>query len=176
MTNGLRLEGADDFERFGRALKEAADKDLSKAVGKAIRQEAKPAGVETIRKAARAMPSRGGFSALVAEARPGIRFRQAQDPSVQLLLKDKSGHDLAALDKGILRHPVFLRKRGLIRKTGRGKTGHVLGGDDRKGWTWVAQKVPAGEFTKAWDAQASKVRTGVVRAVQDTLDDIARKA
>jgi hypothetical protein len=175
-VTGLRVEGTDDFERFARALKEAADKDLSRNVGKALRTIGKPLGERVIRKGAERMPHRGGFAGLVAEARVGMRFSQSANPSVQLLLKDRSNHDLKSLDTGILRHPVFLRNRKGLRKTARGKTGHVLGGTERKGWTWVAQRVPAGEFTKAFEAEAPRVANDAITAVQKTLDDAARKA
>lgn len=174
----IELKGAEDFTRFAAALKEAGDKELSKAVGKALRTEAKPLGEKVVQAGAERMPHRGGLSALIAQSRVSVRFSQSRNPSVTLALTDKSGHDLRSLDRGVLRHPVFLRKRtGLFRrKTGRGKTGHVLGGTDRKGWTWTAQRVPAGAFTEAFDRNSPPVVTAVTTAVQAVLDDAARKA
>jgi hypothetical protein len=173
----VSLEGAEDFDRFAKAVKELADKDLNKSVRGAMRKVAKPVGEEVMREAAGEMPHKGGISALIAASRVGVSFRLSSTPSVALLLRDKSGHDLKSLEKGILRHPVFLRKRsGLLRrKTGRGKTGHVLGGEDRKGWTWVAQKVPEGAFSRAFEKQKGRVTTEVVTAVQDALRDAAKK-
>lgn len=174
----VELRGAEDFARFGAALKESGDKELRKQVGKALREQAKPLGQLVVREGAQAMPKRGGFAALVAEAKVGMRFSMSKNPTAVLLLSDKSNHDLKSLDEGKLRHPVFLRSRhGLLRrKTARGKTGHVLGGEDRKAWTWVAQRVPAGEFTRAFEAHAQEVAEHAVKAVQAVLDDAARKA
>lgn len=154
----VELKGADDFARFARALKEAGDKDLRKSVGKALREQAKPLGMRVIREGAQAMPRRGGFAAQVAQPRVGTRFSGSKDPSVTLLLSDKSNHDLKSLDEGDLRHPVFAR------------------GGGKKDWRWTSQRVPARKFTEAFEREAPTVANAAVKAVQEVLDEVARKA
>lgn len=153
---GIRV-GGDDFGQVAATFK-GGDKVLRREVGKSLRSVAKPLGERVVRAAAESMPKRGGFAGLVADARIGIRFSASSSPSVQLLLKDRSNHDLKALEAGILRHPVFMR------------------GGDRKGATWRAQKVPSGRFTSAFNSEAPKAQREVMEAVQATLDEIARKA
>lgn len=153
---GLRVDSS-DFDKAAAAFK-GGDKVLRREVGKSLRSVGKPLGERVVRAAAASMPKRGGFAGLVADARIGMRFSTSSSPSVQLLLKDRSNHDLRALEAGILRHPVFMR------------------GGDRKAATWRAQKVPSGRFSAAFEAEKSKVAAEVLGAMQATVNEIARKA
>lgn len=155
----IRTEGADDLQRLADALKEAADKDLQKQVSAAIRGEAKPLGQRVLRRGAEQMPHRGGLAERVAAlGRVGVsNSLRGRVASVQVLLRNK-GVDLKAMDAGFVRHPVFARST-----------------QTRKEWTWRRQDVPAGAFTKAFEAGAAEVRDAALRGAQAALDDVARK-
>lgn len=156
----LRIEGTDDLQKVADALKEAGDKDLQKRISGALRSEAKPLGLRVLRRGAEEMPHRGGLSARVAgEGRVGVSSAlRGRVASVSVILRNK-GVDLKSMDAGILRHPVFGRADR-----------------SRKEWAWTRQSVPAGAFRRAFDAEAAEVQKAAVKAAQDVLDDVARKA
>ncbi|HJR90329.1 MAG TPA: hypothetical protein VJ782_09260 [Aeromicrobium sp.] len=146
---------SDDLQRISRALKEAGDKGLQKRVSAAMRQEAKPLGERVLRAGAGKMPRRGGLSSRIS-SRGKVLISNSlggKSASVTLRLKTSDGYDLRGLDRGQLRHPVY---------------GH------RK--TWVRQSVPANAFTEAFEAEAPRFRQSILKAAQDTLNDVARKA
>ena len=153
----VRVEGTDDLQRVADALKDAGEKDLVKAVSGALRGEAKPLGERVLRRGAGEMPARGGLRARVeglgkVGVSSSLRGRIASD---SVILRNK-GVDLKAMDAGFVRHPVFAR-----------------GDRDR---VWVRQSVPAGAFSKAFEAEAREVQQAAVKAAQGVLDDVARKA
>jgi hypothetical protein len=148
----LEIRGGEDFQKFANALREAADKELNKAVGKALREVAKPMGERVVRAGADRMPRRGGMAALVSAARVGVRFSKGRNPGVQLQLSDKSKHDLRSLDRGILRHPVF---------------------GDRQ--VWRSQKVPADAFSDEFAKEAPDAAQAALKAMQKVADDISRR-
>lgn len=153
MTEPLRIKGTEDLQRVADALKQAADKDLQRATSAALRVEAKPLGLRVLRAGAEEMPRRGGLADRVGSlgsvgVSSALRGRSA---SVSVLLRNK-GVDLKSMDAGFVRHRVF----------GRGP--------------WVRQRVPAGAFRRAFEAEAAEVREKAVKAAQGVLDDVARKA
>lgn len=157
---GLRTEGADDFDRIARALKEAADKDLQKAVSGALRDVAKPLGVEVLEEAADEFPHAGGFAAYLANkgkvlVSNNLRGRVA---ATEVIFRNK-GVQFGSLNKGHLRHPVWARST-----------------ETRREWTWVDQNVPSGAFTRAFEKRASRAREAALEAAQGVLDQVARKA
>lgn len=145
----LRLESTGDFPRFARALKQA-DKSLGREVRNSLRKVAKPLGEQVMPDAAARMPHRGGFSALVAQPRIGLRVNGS---GVVLLLGDRSRHDIRSLEQGRLRHPVF-----------------ADGSKTRREWPWVSQRVPEHAFTNAFlRLSPPRARAAALRAVQEVL-------
>lgn len=149
----IRVEGNDDLQKLADALKDAGDKDLQKQVSGALRSVAKPLGERVLRRGAEHMPQRGGLAARVADmGRVGVSASlRGRVASVSVILRNK-GVDLRSLDAGMLRHPVF---------------------GNRKAWT--AQRIPAGAFTRAFDAEAREAQDAATKAAQSALDDVARK-
>lgn len=144
----LRVKGgADDLERLAKALDQAADSDLKKQVYKTLRTEAKPLGKSVVRTGVETFPAGGGLRARIEKYRTGIS-PQLSGSTARITLRLSR---LRGYDSGRLRHPVY------------------------GGKTWVRQAVPAGTFTAAFTEHASKVRPALVKAVQQTLDDVARK-
>lgn len=157
---GFRTAGADDLDRIAHALKEAGDKDLQKAIGKAFRDEVKPLGQRVLLRGADELPQRGGFADRVRNlGRVGSsNALRGNTTSVRVILRNK-GADLSRVNRGLIRHPVF-------------------GRDDRarSDWTWVGQPVRPGAFSRAFEEEAGPVREAALKAAQGVLDDVARKA
>ena len=82
MAEGLRIEGTEEWRRCAVDLKAAADKDLLKAVRKAIRDLAKPVGRFVLERGAESMPASGG---LTSTPIPHIHPHQdpIQDPGAE---------------------------------------------------------------------------------------------
>lgn len=154
--DGIRVEGADDLERVARAFREG-DKDLQRKVSAAMRNAAKPLGEVVVRAGASVMPHRGGFAARVAATRVGVtNSLRGKSATVTIRARSLEGYDLAGLDRGLLRHPVFARA-GARR-------------------VWASQPVPAGAFSAAFRLRAPQVQRDVLNAADGVLDTIARKA
>ncbi len=155
----IRTAGSDDLDKIAKALKEAGDKDLQKQVSAAMRKVAKPIGEQTLREGAEGLPHRGGLADYVAsKGRIGVsNSLRGRSASVTIALRNK-GVRFAAMNRGILRHPVYGRP-GLTRKQ----------------WTWAQQAIKPGLFSDAFEKQADTARKAVNKAAQDVLDDVARK-
>lgn len=152
----LRILGEESLSALAHAMREG-EKDTKRRLRKAIRDVAKPLGQETIAAGAAAMPHRGGLSARVAAAKPGIsNLLGSANPRVAIRLTNKQRDSLKAMDQGLLRHPVFAR-------------------DGRKR-AWVSQHVPADAFSDAFQAGAPRVRAAALEAATEVLNQIAREA
>jgi hypothetical protein len=156
----IRLEGSDELDKVAAALKAAGEKDLQKAVSAAMRKVARPAGLRVLEVGAQGLPRRGGLAAYVARTgRINVSNSLAgTTASVTIALKNK-GVRFAAMNRGVLRHPVFARPD-----------------TSRSEQTWRQQSIPAGLFTRVFDEQAPLLRTEVLKAANDVLTDVARKA
>ena len=148
--SGLEIRGADDWRRLARGLK-GSDAPLRRHIRKGLRDVGKPLGIDMRTAGAAAMPKRGGLSARVA--RSSVTLRTAgglgAGARIEVALRTKEGYDLGAMDRGLIRHPVF-------------DTG-----------AWVAQAVPANSFSDAFDRGAPKVRVALAREIDRALDEIS---
>lgn len=153
------VEGTADFIKAARALNEAGDRELRKAVYRGFRTAAMPLGQRMIAGLAADMPKRGGLSARIAASKAGIRnATTGSNPRVVITLRSPSGTKLKPLNEGNLKHPVFARK-----------------GSDRKSFRWVMQSVPSGAATRAFNEGAPAVRAVVIRDLNQVIDETARK-
>lgn len=151
----ITVTGAQSLARLGRALKEQGRADLRKDLLRGVRKASKPM-VPAARAAAEEwLPHSGGLAADIAGARWGVRTRlQGRGAGVRITGAWTSGgrkHDLAAMDSGELRHPVW---------------GHTE--LDRK---WVAQEIHAGWFSDAMNNLAPEIRQELLQVI----DEIARR-
>lgn len=153
MTDGIRVEGTEQFARAAKALNELGDRGVRRAVYKGFRETARPLGEAARAGGAAAMPKRGGMSARIAAARIGqTNATTGSNPRIVVSLATREGYDLPGLNRGTLRHPVF---------------GH------RK--TWRSQAVKAGAFTDAFEAQAPRARAAVIRQLEQVTAEAVRK-
>lgn len=150
MTGLEQKVDARDFGRLAAACR-SADRDVQKAMRKALRETAKPLGVTVIHAGSASMPLRGGLRSKLAGGKVGLLASFGANPKVTLKLGARPGIGLKTLNEGKLRHPVY----------GRGP--------------WVSQHVPAGTYTEAFQAAAPTVRRHAESAMNEVLNDIARK-
>jgi hypothetical protein len=130
-----------------------AEKDIKKGIRDALKAAGKPLADEVVRAGSAEMPARGGLRARIASSRGTVSGSfTTRGATVSIRIADRLKDSLGGLDEGLLRHPVF---------------GHA---------TYVAQQIPKGAFTNAFDRGAPETRDRVARSIQQVLEDIARRA
>ena len=112
------MDGADQFRELADRIRAEGGKDQSRAMGEALRKAAEPARLAITREAEQAMPEEGGYR---GEFMKSLRFRMSQrraGRTAQVILRTYADgtserRDIRALERGVLRHPVFGRSRRL---------------------------------------------------------------
>ena len=138
---------ASDFGRLAAAIKASGDRDLKNRTAKAIRAAASRIGPRVAQEGSMQLPSRGGLFRRVSGYKVGVSTTWCRNPDVTLRLAKVAGYE-----RGRLRHPVFGRDR------------------------WVSQPVgTAGDYTAAFQRHAGEVTPQVKAAINDALEEIARK-
>ncbi|HQA14618.1 MAG TPA: hypothetical protein PLD94_10625 [Ornithinibacter sp.] len=140
------VRGSEDFLRLAAKLDEG-DRKLNNGIRRRLREVAKPLGSEVRDTLAESMPRRGGLSAMIGRSKVSVSSTSDTGERVEIRVRS-AGHDLEAMDAGMLRHPTF---------------GHK---------PWVGQSVPSGSAAKALEAGAPKVRDALMREVETLLDEI----
>lgn len=144
------MRGSYQLEELARRLREAGNKDLTRELLRGINRSLKPAKAAVKAAALRDLPQGGGLNRFVASSRIGSRTRtRGRNPAVFLTGK-KSGHDLRAIDRGRVRHPVF-------------------GNRD----AWVTQQVEPGWWSRTLSEQAPAIRREVIRAMDEVAEKVA---
>jgi hypothetical protein len=142
----ITITGADQIAAVSNRLKEAGNKGkrLEKELRAAVAKEAKPIGRYIAVSAGSNLPNRGGLGYTVGGANISVNVNIRR---VRVSLKAK-GYDLAAMDRGRLRHPVFGNRR-----------------------IWETQQVKPKLFTTPFKESAPQVRVQIMKA----MDDIAKR-
>lgn len=135
------------------ALLKAADKKLARETRKAFKTVGQPIADTVAAEGAGKMPHKGGLSAyLAANATPRVNLPAAFGgvSTMSIVLQDKRGGvKLKAMDRGMLRHPLFgLRS------------------------TWRLQPVKANAWSDSFMKQKAKAVDAVEKAVRDTINQL----
>ena len=133
---------AEDYARFAAALKQA-DKAVARAIRKRIREVAAPIGAHVVAEGSASMPSRGGLAARLASGKPAVSVL-AKGASINL----KKGANYKGLDAGVLRHPVYGSSK------------------------WVAQSVPEGTYTEAFQDLPPDARAKLDLILTDAMKEL----
>jgi hypothetical protein len=153
----FEVQGAEQLEALAKRLKAAGAGDLRKELLRGIRETNKPT-IEDIRKSALdTLPRRGGLADRIARSKISTRTRTAgRQAGVEIKgvgIAGASGkkHDIARLNKGLLRHPLF-------------------GNRDR----WYGQGVRAGWFNNPIEKRKPEIQRGLQRVMEDVARKVAR--
>lgn len=149
MPVDVQIQATRELESVARRLKRAGDADLRRELLRGINRAVRPLKQAVQDAAVRELPKRGGLNRWVADSKFGSRTRATagRDARVTITTK-KAGHDIRAIDRGRLRHPVFGNRT-----------------------TWVNQEVKPGWFTRTVSDGSPIVR----RELERVIDDVARK-
>ena len=113
VASSLRVEGADQFFALARRLKEAGDKDLQRELYRGLNRAVKPLTASVRQSALETLPSQGGLNVTIATgSKVKVQRRTgARSVGIKLIATAQTpkgrDRDLAGMDKGKLRHPLF---------------------------------------------------------------------
>lgn len=150
MAVDLAVKGADEVAAVSRALRAVDDKELRREFYKGINRATKPMRQEAKDNAARVLPKRGGLNQFVAKSRLSARTRGGKNPGVRIVAS-KGSSDIAAIDRGRLRHPVFGNRK-----------------------VWVTQRVTPGWFTDPMEKGERHAQKELLDVLDDVKDKIKR--
>lgn len=148
----LNVRGAEELDKVARVLTEKGNSAaLKRRMSKALRAGADPIKREQAENLASRLPKRGGAAATIGgESR--ITVRTSYTKATVDIVDSWKGHSMPAIDRGVLRHPVFgNRKR------------------------WSNTKVPRGLLTKPFLRHRRTVRLAMLREMNALAEEIARE-
>lgn len=151
MVDEVRVSGAEDLVQLGKTLKALGDKTILPTLRRELNADTKEQR-RKIRDRIRTgsgLPQRGGLAKWLAGTPATSTHVERDRASIKLKLS-KRGHDIAAANRGRLRHPVFGRR------------------------PWVTQDIASGWWESAAEPEveelARKVADAVDRAVQRAVE------
>lgn len=140
-----------DMGKVTKALKAAGTKEMRTRLRKIMAEETKPLRKKIKQSAIDALPSRGGLNKWAASMPAQNTDFRERSAGVRIRMS-KKGHDLAALNRGRLRHPLF------------GNRKH-----------WYQQSIAAGFFTKPIEKDGDELKQRIKLAVGRYMDELERK-
>lgn len=146
--------GTDQFRKAAIAIADAGNSGLRTELTKALRAIAQPFAHDVLITGAAQLPKRGGLAYRVAGA--SISTNTSSTLRVTMTLSNKQGYALGAMNRGILRHPVF----GRVNAEGKRE--------------WVQQSIRSNLWTTPFNAGVPKVRDQLVTAANQVLAKIGK--
>lgn len=154
MVAQIQVKGVEQLQALSKVLR-TAPKDLQRESYRSLNRVTAPLKKDAQASALATLPSRGGLADKVAKSKFTTRRRGGAHASISIIAKggrSRSGQlDIAAMDAGRVRHPVF---------------GRV--------WLWVLQRVKPKWFTRPMEKGAPKVRRELIKAMRLIVEKIAR--
>ncbi|WP_029289136.1 hypothetical protein [Cellulomonas sp. HZM] len=147
------VQGREELARLGTRLRAVADQDAAKGIQNALRREVREITKSTrtnIKKSALArLPSRGGLNRWAASTPGATTTLHGRSTAVKIAMR-KRGHDIAALNRGKVRHPLFGQRT-----------------------TWLEQDITEGFFTDVLTAEAPDIQRRILAAIRKAAQDAA---
>jgi hypothetical protein len=146
----LSVTGAEDLGVLAKRLKEVGDKELKKELLRGIRAGTKGTHAKIRASARMNLPKRGGLAEIIAKSKISTKTRMS-GRWTGINIKATSKHDVASMNRGSLRHPIF------------GRSGK-----------WDEQPVPVGWFTHPIEADADTIRAEIQKVMADVAAKLER--
>lgn len=134
-----------DYKAFTAKLK-GAEKSVARNLRKRLREAGKPLADGLAQDGPEGLPSGGGLADWLRQSKGAISMTQTK---LQIRLARGGKHDLNAINRGQLRHPLYGNRR-----------------------VWVTQSVPAGTYDKAFEKHADEALPAVGRVLDDIMKEI----
>lgn len=163
----VRIDGAATLHKVAAHMRAESRKDLGRQMGQALGQSAEPVKVSIRREADKVMPKEGGYQAAFARS---LRFRMERrfgGQRAEMILRTyadgtKERRDIRALERGILRHPVYGRSRHIV-------NGPRAGSRDPN--PWAVTTIRPGFFQRGTDDALNQAQD----ALESVIDDYAHR-
>ena len=107
----LEVRGAEDFARLGKRLREVGNRELRKELLAGLNRAAKPAKEAVKPNIREKLPHKGGAGEFVASTLKVTQSNRSAGKNPRVTIWSKSNHNISAIDKGRLRHPIFGNKK-----------------------------------------------------------------
>ena len=134
-----------DYKAFTAKLK-GAEKSVARNLRKRLREAGKPLADGLLQDGPEGLPSGGGLADWLRQSKGAISMTQTK---LQIRLARGGKHDLNAINRGRLRHPLYGNRR-----------------------VWVEQSVEAGTYDKAFEKHAEQALPEVERVLDDIMKEI----
>lgn len=141
-----------DMAKVTKALRDAGTKEMRTRLRKIMAEETKPLRKAIKQSAIDELPAKGGLNKWAASMPAQNTDFRERSAGVRIRMS-KKGHDLAALNRGRLRHPLF------------GNRKH-----------WYTQTIATGFFTKPIEKDGDELKARIKVAIEKYMDEIERKA
>jgi len=141
-----------DMAKVQKALKDAGTKEMRTRLRKIMSEETKPLRQKIKKSALDTLPASGGLAKWAAKTPSSNTDFRERSAGVRITMA-KKGHDLAALNRGRLRHPLF------------GKRKH-----------WYTQEIAEGFFTKPIEEDGDALKGRIKDAIEAYVNEVERKA
>ena len=149
----FEIRNAEQLGALVKALKDA-EKDVRREFYKSINGVTKPVRADMLASVLPSLPSRGG---LAAEIHGATKLRTSatagRNPGARIWARAK-GHDVPALNRGRLRHPVY---------------------GNRRRWVGQSAGIKAGFLDAPFDKSVPVVRRELLKAIDRIAQKIYRK-
>lgn len=144
----VKVTGANDLAQVAGAINRLTP-GLRKEFLGSLRKTAKPTIVAVKNAAASDLPSTGGLNLFVKKSTIGLRTRTTGEGTGVKIVAIKSGHDIEAIDKGLVRKPLFGNRS-----------------------FWYSQNVKPGFFSGTIRGRSPEIRTGLLLVMEKFLKRI----
>ena len=134
-----------DYKAFTAKLK-GAEKSVARNLRKRLREAGRPLADGLLQDGPEGLPSGGGLADWLRQSKGAVSMTQTK---LQIRLARGGKHDLGAINRGQLRHPLYGNRR-----------------------VWVGQSVEAGTYDKAFDKHAEQALPAIERVLDDIMKEI----
>ena len=134
-----------DYKAFTAKLK-GAEKSVARNLRKRLREAGTPLADGLVQDGPEGLPSGGGLADWLRQSKGAISMTQTK---LQIRLARGGKHDLNAINRGQLRHPLYGNRR-----------------------VWVVQSVASGTYDKAFEKHAEQALPEVERVLDDIMREI----
>ena len=135
---------ASEYKAFAKKLK-GAERSVARDLRKRLREAVKPLTEGLVQDGPEGLPSSGGLADWLRQSKGSMSMTRTK---LQIRLARGGKHDLNAINRGQLRHPLYGNRR-----------------------VWVAQSVESGTYDKAFEKHAEQA----LPVIERVLDDIMRE-
>ena len=141
-----------DWQKAERTLKAAGQREMRSAIRKAVTEETKPTRRKIKQSALDNLPQTGGLNRWVARMPSADTDFRERSAGVKIRMT-KRGHDLAAINRGRVRRPLFGNRSA-----------------------WYTQTVEPNFFTRPIEEDSAALRVRITDALDKVMAEMARKA